>query len=103
MHTYTQPALIYTLPALYLHLHHCYVSQHREVEKVIGATEKSTSLYTQRPGTTVNSTTPGRADKHIVQAGVYTKTTITYTPENNDYQRITSKSARCRQNHQTNI
>ena len=36
----------YTLPALYLHLHHCYVSQHREVEKVIGATEKSTSLYT---------------------------------------------------------
>ncbi|WP_143033268.1 hypothetical protein [Prevotellamassilia timonensis] len=44
--TYTLPALTYTLPALYLHLHHCYVSQHREVEKVIGATEKSTSLYT---------------------------------------------------------
>ena len=44
-----------------------------------------------------------RVCKHLVQAGVYTKTTTTYTPESNDYQSITSKSVRCRQNRQTNI
>ena len=44
-----------------------------------------------------------RACKHLVQAGVYTKTTTTYTLKSNDYQPITTKSARCRQNHQTNI
>ena len=41
--------------------------------------------------------------KHLVQAGVYTKTTTAYTRESDDYQRVTTKSARCRQNHQTNI
>ena len=41
--------------------------------------------------------------KYLVQAGVYTKTTTAYTLENNDYQRVTTKSARCRQNRQTNI
>ncbi len=41
--------------------------------------------------------------KHLVQVGVYTKTTTAYTLENNDYQRVTTKSARCRQNYQTNI
>ena len=41
--------------------------------------------------------------KHLVQAGVYTKTATAYTHESDDYQRVTTKSARCRQNHQTNI
>ena len=36
----------YTTPTLYLHLHHCHVSQHREVERAFGATEYSTSPYT---------------------------------------------------------
>ena len=44
-----------------------------------------------------------RVCKYLVQAGVYTKTTTACTPEIDDYQRVTTKSARCRQNHQTNI
>ena len=52
MYTCTVLALTYTVSALCLHLLaltctclHCYVSQHREVEKAFGATELSTSLY----------------------------------------------------------
>ena len=45
-YAYTLLALTYTTPTLYLHLHHCHVSQHREVERAFGATEYSTSPYT---------------------------------------------------------
>ena len=45
-YAYTLLALTYTTLALYLHLHYCYVSQHREVERAFGVTEYSTSPYT---------------------------------------------------------
>lgn len=45
MYTCTVLALTYTVLALTCTCLHCYVSQHREVENVFGATEISTSLY----------------------------------------------------------
>ncbi len=111
MHACTMPTQCMHLPTLYLHLptqHLHYTctyitATYHNIGRWKELSEQPNILppHTQTPP--CHNHKYARACKHLVQAGVYTKTATTYTHESDDYQRVTTKSARCRQNHQTNI
>ena len=104
MHTCTMPTLYlhctYTVLALvctYTTATYCNIGRWKELS------EQPNILPPHTHTPPCHNHKYARVCKHLVQAGVYTKTTTTYTLESIDYQRVTTKSARCRQNHQTNI
>ena len=111
MHTCTMPTLCMHLPTLSLHFptqHLLYTCTYTTVTyhnigrwKELSEQPNILPPHTHTPP--CHNHKYARVCKHLVQAGVYTKTTTAYTHESADYQRVTTKSARCRQNHQTNI
>ena len=104
MYACTMPTLYLHLPTRHLHYTCTYTTAtYHNIGRWKELSEQPNILppHTQTPPW--HNYKYARVCKHLVQAGVYTKTTTTYTPESIDYQRVTTKSAGCRQNHQTNI
>ena len=106
MHACTMPTLYLHLPTQHLHYTCTYTAAtYHNIGRWKELSEQPNILppHTHTPPWHNRKHCYAWVCKHLVQAGVYTKTTTTYTLESNDYQPITTKSARCRQNHQTNI
>lgn len=59
--------------------------------------------FVRRPGTTVNTVALWCVFTYTRAGNVYAVTAVTYTLRSFENQCVTPKSARCRQNRQTNI
>lgn len=104
MHACTMPTHYLHLPTQHLHYTCTYTAAtYHNIGRWKELSEQPNILppHTQTPPWHNRKHCYAWVCKHLVQAGVYTKATTAYTRESIDYQRVTTKSARCRQNHQT--